>query len=151
MLPKRRNINRISKSKSYLILYSALYRRIKQATKKMVRPQYNLDVMQSDYSGGNITSVSYSSGGGGTWIALGTWNIGVSVTRLGDFLISLEQILLKVAEMFGDFWGSCESLNFLSWTGEATFWATFGKTWVTFYFNIWSHWSVCWAMPLQTS
>ena len=30
----------------------------------MVRPQYNLDVMQSDYSGGNITSVSYSSGGG---------------------------------------------------------------------------------------
>ena len=30
----------------------------------MVRPQYNLDVMQSDFSGGNITSVSYSSGGG---------------------------------------------------------------------------------------
>ena len=53
-------------------MYSALYRRIKQATKKMVRPQYNLDVMQSDYSGGNITSVSYSSGGGHL---NSTWNL----------------------------------------------------------------------------
>ena len=41
--------------------------------------------------------------------------------------------------MFGDFLGSCENHHFLSQTGEATFWATFGKTWATLYFNIWSH------------
>ena len=29
--------------------------------------------------------------------------------------------------MFGDFLGSCENHHFLSQTGEATFWATFGK------------------------
>ena len=44
--------------------------------------------------------------------------------------------------MFVDFLGKCENYRFLSQTGEATFWATFGKTWATFYFNIWSHY-VC--------
>ena len=38
------------------------------------------------------------------------------------------------------FLGSCENQPFYSQTGVATFWVTFGKTWATFYFNIWSHW-----------
>ena len=37
------------------------------------------------------------------------------------------------------FLGSCENQPFYSQTGVATFWVTFGKTWATFYFNIWSH------------
>ena len=41
--------------------------------------------------------------------------------------------------MFDDFLGSCENHWFLTKTGQATFWAAFGKTWATFYFNIWSH------------
>ena len=64
----------------------------------------------------------------------------VSVTRLGDFCNFLVTIFItKVAQMFGDFMGSCENHRFLSQTGEATFWVTFAKTWATFYFNIWSH------------
>ena len=42
--------------------------------------------------------------------------------------------------MIGDFLGSCENHCFLSHTGEANFGETFGKTWATFNFNIWSHW-----------
>ena len=36
--------------------------------------------------------------------------------------------------MFGNFLGSCKNFSFLSQSGKATF----GKTFVTFYFNIWS-------------
>ena len=42
--------------------------------------------------------------------------------------------------MFGDFLASCENHCFLRQTDLATFWATFGKTWATFNFNILSHW-----------
>ena len=42
--------------------------------------------------------------------------------------------------MFGEFLDSCENHCFLSQTREANFWATFGKTWATYYFNIWPHW-----------
>ena len=41
--------------------------------------------------------------------------------------------------MYGDFLGSYENHRFLNQTGEASFWATFGKTWATFYSNILSH------------
>ena len=37
--------------------------------------------------------------------------------------------------MFGDFLGSCNDNCFLNQTSDATFWATFGKTWATFYFT----------------
>ena len=47
----------------------------------------------------------------------------------------------KADQMFDDFLDSCENNRFLSQTGDATFWATFVKTWATFYFNIWSHWT----------
>ena len=30
--------------------------------------------------------------------------------------------------------------SFLSKNYYGSFWATFGKTWATFYFNFWSHW-----------
>ena len=49
--------------------------------------------------------------------------------------------ITKVAQRFGDFLGSCDDNCYLNQTGQATFWATFGKTWAIFYFNIWSHWS----------
>ena len=64
----------------------------------------------------------------------------ISVTRLGNFFIFLAiNFITKVAQMFGDFLGGCENRCFLSQTGEANFWATFGKTWATFLYNIWSH------------
>ena len=65
------------------------------------------------------------------------------MTWWGNFWSFLPiNIITKVAQMFVDFLGKCENYRFLSQTGEATFWATFGKTWATFYFNIWSHY-VC--------
>ena len=63
-----------------------------------------------------------------------------SVTRLGDFWnFFVTNFITKAAQMFGDFLVSCENHHLLSKIGKATFWATFGKTWATFYFNIWSH------------
>ena len=41
----------------------------------------------------------------------------------------------KVAQMFGGSLGSHEMHCFLSQTGSATCWVTFGKTWATFYFQ----------------
>ena len=43
-----------------------------------------------------------------------------------NFLATITTIT-KVAQMFGDFWGSCENHRFLSPIGESTFWATFKK------------------------
>ena len=63
-----------------------------------------------------------------------------SVTRLGNFWnFFVTNFISKVAQMFCDFLCSCENHHFLSQTGEATFWVTFGETWATFYFKIWSH------------
>ena len=68
------------------------------------------------------------------------WNATASVTILDDFWNFLaKKFITKVAQMFGDLLGSCENHRFLSRTGEVTFWATFGKTWATFYSIIWSH------------
>ena len=56
------------------------------------------------------------------------------------FEFSWQQILLqKQPKYLVTFWQSWKPL-ILSQTGVATFWATFGKTWATFYSNIWSHW-----------
>ena len=64
-----------------------------------------------------------------------------SVARLNDFFNFLAtNCVTKVSLMFVDFLGSCEKHCFSSKTGQATFWVTFGKSWVPFYFNIWSHW-----------
>ena len=52
----------------------------------------------------------------------------ISVTRLGVFSIFGN----KVAQMFGDFLGSCENECFLSQTGQTTIRSTFGKTWASF-------------------
>ena len=41
--------------------------------------------------------------------------------------------------MCGDF-RLFENITFQIKTVVATFGATFGKLWATFYFNIWSHW-----------
>ena len=56
------------------------------------------------------------------------------------YCYSCTRIQYLLGIIFGYFLGSCENHCFLSQTGEATFWATFVKTWTTFYFNIWSHW-----------
>ena len=64
-------------------------------------------------------------------------SLSTSVTRLGEFWNFLvTNFITKVAQMFGDILGSCENHRFLSRTGEATFWAFFGKTWATFSFKI---------------
>ena len=61
----------------------------------------------------------------------------MSVTRLGNFLNFLvTNFITKVTQMMSDFFGRC----FLRQSGEVNFWAPFGTTWATFYFNIWSHW-----------
>ena len=66
--------------------------------------------------------------------------------QIGRFLEFLgNKFYYKVAQMLVDFLGICEKHCFFSQTGQATFWATFGKTWATFYFNIWSH---CFQRPL---
>ena len=58
---------------------------------------------------------------------------------IGRFLEFLgNTFITKLAQMFGDFWGTCENHCIISQTGDATFWATFGKTWATFYYKIWS-------------
>ena len=55
------------------------------------------------------------------------------MTRLGNFWNFLEtNVITKETQMFVDFLGSFEKHCFSSETGEATFWATFGKTWATF-------------------
>ena len=62
------------------------------------------------------------------------------MTRLGDFLNFLvTNFITKVAQMFGIFLGSCENHCFLSKTGEATFGATFGKTWASFISTLSGH------------
>ena len=51
-----------------------------------------------------------------------------SVTRLGDFWNFLAiNFVTKVAQMFGEFLGSCENHRILSQPGEATFCATWKK------------------------
>ena len=45
--------------------------------------------------------------------------------RLWNFVVT--NFIAKVAQMFGNFLGSCKNHCFLSQTGESTFWATFGK------------------------
>ena len=56
-----------------------------------------------------------------------------SVTRLGDFWnFFVTNFITKAAQMFGDFLVSCENHHLLSKIGKATFWATFGKTWLLF-------------------
>ena len=58
-----------------------------------------------------------------------------SATRLGNFGNFLAiNFITKLAQVIGDFLAVVKSQ-----TGEATFWATFGITWATFCFNIWSH------------
>ena len=46
--------------------------------------------------------------------------------------------LAKVAQILGSFGGYFETHPFLSQNAVATFWATSGKFWATFDFNIWS-------------
>ena len=48
--------------------------------------------------------------------------------------------------MFGDFLSCCENHHFLIQTSEGYFFgATFGKTYATFYLNIWSHFYMTFA------
>ena len=48
-------------------------------------------------------------------------------------------LISKVAQILGDFLGSCDYHCFLSQTVEASFCAIFAKIWASFNFNIWSH------------
>ena len=47
--------------------------------------------------------------------------------------------LTKVAQIYVDFLGSFENINFHVQTALVTFWAIFGIFWATLYFSIWSH------------
>ena len=42
--------------------------------------------------------------------------------------------------MIVDFLGNFKNPHSCVKTADATFWATFGNIWATFYSNIWSHW-----------
>ena len=50
-----------------------------------------------------------------------------------------ESYLAKEAQMIGNFLGYFEKPHSYVKTTLATFWATFGKNWATFFSNIWSH------------
>ena len=68
-----------------------------------------------------------------------TWGSS-SVTRLGDFLkILVTKFLAKEAQNVAAFLGYFlkKTYSYVN-TALATFWATFGKIWATFYSNIWS-------------
>ena len=67
--------------------------------------------------------------------------------QIGPFLKSLGgKVTLKSSQnlwwVFGPMWNA----SFFNKTTLADFWATFGKTRATFYFNIWSH---CPQLPFQ--
>ena len=61
--------------------------------------------------------------------------------QIGRFLEFVYKSIPNVWWLFGQLWNP---LFFKSKRVRLLFWATFGKTWVTFYFNIWSHW---WLLP----
>ena len=62
------------------------------------------------------------------------------MTTLGDFLKLLVTIYLsKVAQMFGDFWGSYENITFMYKKPWLLFWATLEKIGQLFKSIIWSH------------
>ena len=64
----------------------------------------------------------------------------IRVTRLGDFWkYSATKFLAKVAQIIGNILGYFEYPHSYVKTAVATFWATLGNIWATFYFNIWSH------------
>ena len=59
--------------------------------------------------------------------------------QIGRVLKFLETTFLaKEAQMIGNFLGYFEKPHSYVKTALATFWATFGKNWATFYSNIWS-------------
>ena len=65
-----------------------------------------------------------------------TWEVIllISVTRLGDFwkLVATKS-LTKVAQIIGNFLGYFEKTHSYVKTAVATFWATFGIIWATFF------------------
>ena len=68
-------------------------------------------------------------------------DVGSSVTRLGDFWKVWWYFLFKKCpKLIMTFLGLSEKHNSLVKTTLAPFWPTFGKTWATFYSNIWSLW-----------
>ena len=59
--------------------------------------------------------------------------------QIGRFLEVLgNKISSEKTKWMATFWGFWKA-SLLWKTALATFWATFGKNWATFYFNIWSH------------
>ena len=69
-----------------------------------------------------------------------SFNITISVTRLGDFSKFFETYFLrKIGKIFGHLLVYFEIHQFLGKTTVDTFWATFRRNWATFYTAIWSH------------
>ena len=62
-----------------------------------------------------------------------------SVTRLGEFWKFWVIFLTKVAQIIGNVLGYFVKPHSYVKTVVATFWATFGNIWATFYSNNWSH------------
>ena len=60
--------------------------------------------------------------------------------QIGRFLKVLgNKISSKSSQIIGNFLGYFEYPHSYVKTAVATFWATLGNIWTTFYFNIWSH------------
>ena len=63
-----------------------------------------------------------------------------SVSRFGDFSKFLATFFpTLVVQIFTDFWAFLKR-SFKVKTAVSSFWATFVEIWVTFHYNIWSHW-----------
>ena len=61
--------------------------------------------------------------------------------QIGRFFKDLgDKFITKVAQMIVDFLGNFKNPHSCVKTAAATFWATFGNVWATFYSKIWSHW-----------
>ena len=59
------------------------------------------------------------------------------IGRFFKFLCHL--FSLKLPNCILTFWATLKSIHLKVKTDQATYWATYGLIWATFYFNIWSH------------
>ena len=76
----------------------------------------------------------------------------VSVTGLGDYWIFLAtNFTYRSSQKDVDFWGYFEKYHLTKRNCFATICLTFVYIWATFYFNIWSHWTLFLFLSLLLS
>ena len=70
-----------------------------------------------------------------------TYSLSLQCDQIGRFLKVLgNKFSFKSSpKVFCDFWALLKNITFLVKSSMVNFWATFGTSWATFYFSIWSH------------